>query len=217
MTTTLIKPIAETYISLNNISWETFNHLLEEMGDQRNQLLTYYLGTLGILSPLGEHENDNRFVESLISIITDELNLNLKKFGSLTLKLDPIKQAVEPDSCYYLKKEPLVRNKQNIDLTIDPPPDLVLEIDITSGSLNKLPIYANLKIPEVWRFNGKKVRVFLLEEDKNEYQENNQSLNFPWLDLTMIPQLIKQNLEIGETATLKQFRQWIKDNIGAIE
>jgi Uma2 family endonuclease len=217
MTTTLIKPIAETYISLNNISWETFNHLLEEMGDQRNQLLTYYLGTLEILSPLGEHENDNRFVESLISVITDELNLNLKKFGSLTLKLDLIKQAVEPDSCYYLKKEPLVRNKQNIDLTIDPPPDLVLEIDITSGSLNKLPIYANLKIPEVWRFNGKKVRVFLLEEDKNEYQENNQSLNFPWLDLTMIPQLIKQNLEIGETATLKQFRQWIKDNIGAIE
>jgi Uma2 family endonuclease len=212
MTTTLIKPIAETYISLNNISWETFNHLLEEIGDQRNQLFTYYLGTLEIMSPLGEHENDNRFVDDLIRAIADELNLNLKKFGSLTLKLENMKQAVEPDSCYYLKNEPLVRNKQNINLAIDPPPDLVLEIDITSGSLNKLPIYTNLKVPEVWRFNGKKVRVFILQEDRNDYQENNQSLAFPWLDLAMIPQLINQSLEIGETATLKQFRQWVRDN-----
>ncbi|NES82207.1 MAG: Uma2 family endonuclease [Moorea sp. SIO2B7] len=211
MTKTLTKPIAENFIFLKNITWETFNNLLDELGDNRGQRLTYYLGTLQIMSPLGEHENDNRFIDDIIRAMADELNLNLKKFGSLTLKLDPIKQAVEPDSCYYIKNEPLVRHKQNIDLTIDPPPDLVLEIDITSGSLNKLPIYANLQVPELWLFDGKKVTVFTFHKDSKSYLKNNQSPTFPWLDLTIIPQLISKSLQLGETATLKQFRQWVRD------
>jgi len=213
MTTTLMKPMAENVVFLNNVSWETFNHLLKELGDKRAQRLSYYLGILEIMIPLGEHENNNRFIESLIFVIADELNLNLKKFGSLTLKSNQQKQGVEPDSCYYLKNEPLVRNKQNIDLTIDPPPDLVLEIDITSGSLNKLPIYATLKVPEIWRYDGKKLSVFVLDKDSNNYQELNQSVVFPWLDLGIIPELINQSLQQGETAILKQFRQWIKDNV----
>jgi Uma2 family endonuclease len=162
------------------------------------------------MSPLGEHENNNRFIESIIFVIADELNLNLKKFGSLTLKLEREKQGVEPDSCYYLKNEPLVRKKQHIDLKIDPAPDLVLEIDITSGSLNKLPIYKAMNVPEIWQYNGNNLTVFILNEEENNYQKVEQSLNFPWLNSDKIPELIKQSLEIGETATLKQFRQWVK-------
>jgi Uma2 family endonuclease len=213
MTNILTKPIAENIVSLTQVSWETFTRLLEELGDQRNQRLSYYLGNLEIMSPLGEHENNNRFIESLIFVIADELNLNLKKFGSLTLRSNQDKQAVEPDSCYYLNNEPLVRNKQHIDLTIDPPPDLVLEIDITSGSLNKLSIYATLKVPEIWRYNGKNLMVFCLNSNSNNYQQLTNSSIFPWLNLEMIPALIHQSLEIGETATLRQFRQWIKDSI----
>lgn len=213
MTTNLAKPIAENIVLLNNISWDTFNNLLQELGDKRSQRLTYYLGTLEIMSPLGEHENNNRFIESLIFVIADELNLNLKKFGSLTLKSNQQKQGVEPDSCYYLQNESLVRNKQHIDLTIDPPPDLVLEIDLTSSSLNKLPIYATLKIPEIWRYDGKNLTIFVLEKEENKYKKINKSPGFPWLDLAIIPELINQSLKQGETATLKQFRQWIKDNV----
>lgn len=210
MSTILTKPIAENVILLNNVSWVTFNLLLEELGHQRNQRLSYYLGNLEIMSPLGEHENNNRFIDDLIRAIADEFNLNLKKFGSLTLKSNEAKQAVEPDSCYYINNEPLVRNKQHIDLTIDPPPDLVLEIDITSGSLNKLPIYATLKVPEIWRYNGKKLTVFSLNNKTNNYEELTKSKIFSWLDLDLIPQLINQSLDIGETATLKQFRQYVK-------
>lgn len=213
MITTLTKPIAENIVSLKNVSWNTFNDLLGELSDKRSERLTYSLGILEIMSPLGIHENNNRFIDDLIRAIADQLNLNLKKFGSLTLKSNKLQQGVEPDSCYYLINEPKVRNRQNIDLTIDPPPDLVLEIDITSGSLNKLPIYANLKVPEIWRYDGEKLTVFSLHQNNNEYQELNQSPIFPWLDLTLIPQLINQSLEHGETATLKQFRQWIKDNV----
>ncbi len=208
----LIKEKAENRVLLDNISWETFNKLLEELGNKRASRLSYFQGQLEVMSPLGEHENNNRFIDDLIRVIADELNLNLKKFGSLTLKLDGEQRGVEPDSCYYLKNEPLVRNKQNIDLNLDPPPDLVLEIDITSSSLNKLPIYGAMKIPEIWQFNGEKLTIFLLTADKYNYEKSEQSLTFPWLNLEIVPELIKKNLEIGETATLKQFRQWIKNN-----
>ena len=212
MTATLESAIAEHIVLLNPVSWETFNQLLAELGDKRNKRLAYYQGTLEIMSPLGRHESNNRFIESLISVIADELNINLKKFGSLTLKSQPLQQGVEPDSCYYITNESQVRSKQNIDLDIDPPPDLVLEIDITSGSLNKLPIYANFRVPEFWQYDGEKLTVFLLEEASNTYQKVDKSQIFPFLDLKQIPQLIEQSLEIGETATLKQFRQWVRNN-----
>lgn len=211
MTLASIKPNAENIVTLNPISWDTFNTILTELGNQRGQLLTYYQGTLEIMSPLGQHENNNRFIDDMIRIMADELNLNLKKLGSLTLKSPSLKQAIEPDSCYYLENEPSVRNKQNIDLTIDPPPDLVLEIDITSGSLHKLPIYADFGVPEVWRYDGKTLRVFILDGKVNTYLEVNHSRVFPFLALSMIPELINESLSIGETAVFKKFRQYIKD------
>lgn len=114
-----------------------------------------------------------------MGILAEELNLLLKKMGSLTLKKDNLQQAVELDSCYYLTQEPLVRNRQNIDLNIDPPPDLVLEIDITNTSLNKLPIYASLQVPEIWRYNGRSLQVFVLDLIKMEYNQGTISPTFP--------------------------------------
>jgi len=212
MITTLDSSIAEQYVQLHPVSWETFNQLLEELGDNRNKRLTYYQKPLQIMSPLGKHESNNRFIDDLIRAITDELGLNLKKFGSLTLKSQPLQQGVEPDSYYYITNEYRVRSKENIDLEIDPPPGLVLEVDITSGSLNKLPIYANFRVPEFWQYDGQKLTVFLLEKSSNIYREVDKSQIFPFLDLKQIPQLIHHSLEIGETATLKQFRQWVKNH-----
>jgi Uma2 family endonuclease len=102
-----------------------------------------------------------------------------------------------------------VRNKQNIDLNIDPPPDLVLEIDITNTSLNKLPIYASLQVPEIWRYSGRSLQVFVLDLTKREYNQVTISPTFPQLNIEMIPQLISQSLIGGETATLKAFRDSI--------
>jgi len=213
MIATLTKEAAENRILLANISWETFNKLLEELGNKRGSRLTYLAGELEIMSPLGEHENNNRFIDDLIRAIAYESSLEIKKFGSLTLKLDKKQKGVEPDSCYYIKNESLVRDKQNIDLENDPAPDLVLEIDITSGSLNKLPIYAAMKIPEIWRYNGHKLTVFVLKEDEENYEKVSQSPNFPWLNLDLIPQLIKESWKNGETTTLNKFRQYVRDNI----
>ena len=203
--------IAEQRVILSNVSWETFEKLLEELGDKRATRLAYNEGLLEIMTPLGPHENNNRFIESLIGAIADELNLNLKRFGSLTLKREKKLKGAEPDSCYYLQNEPLVRSKQEIDLDNDPPPDLVLEIDITSGPLDKRPIYAAIGVPEFWRYDGNKLEVFVLHPSNRDYQQVNQSSTFPWMSLDVIPRFIRQTLVDGETATLRAFRAWVRE------
>jgi Uma2 family endonuclease len=203
--------IAEQRVILSNVSWQTFEQLLKELGDKRATRLAYNEGLLEIMSPLGPHENSNRFIESLIGAIADELNLNLKRFGSLTLKRVKKLKGAEPDSCYYIQNEPLVRSKQEIDLDNDPPPDLALEIDITSGSLDKRPIYAAVGVPELWRYNGNKLEVFVLQPSSQDYQQVNQSPTFPWMSLDVIPKFIRQSLVDGETATLRAFRAWVRE------
>ena len=208
ITKTLLLPEQRTV--LNQVSWQTFINLLNDLGDNRVIRLYYDQGVLEIMTPLGEHENNNRFIECLIGVIADELNLNLKRFGSLTLKREELLKGAEPDSCYYLENEPLVRHKQNINLESDPPPDLVLEIDMTSSSLDKQTIYAAFEIPELWRYNGQELEVFVLDKTTQSYQNSIQSLHFPWLPLEVIPQYIRQSLRDGETATLKSFRTWVR-------
>lgn len=203
--------IAEQRVILSNISWQTFEQLLKELGDKRASRLAYDEGLLEIMTPLGRHENNNRFIESLIGVIADELNLNLKRFGSLTLKRKKNLKGAEPDSCYYLQNEPLVRSKQEIDLDNDPPPDLVLEIDITSGSLDKRPIYVAIGVPEFWRYDGNKLEVFVLQSSDGDYQQVTQSPTFPWMPLDVIPRFIRQSLVDGETATLRAFRAWVRE------
>jgi Uma2 family endonuclease len=203
--------LAEQRVILSNISWQTFEQLLKELGDNRASRLAYDEGILEIMTPLGRHENNNRFIDDLIRAIADELDLNLKKFGSLTLKRSKKLKGAEPDSCYYLQNEPLVRSKQEIDLDKDPPPDLVLEIDITSGSLDKRPIYAAIGVPEFWHYDGNKLQVFVLQQSTGEYQSVSQSPTFPWMPLDVIPRFIRQSLVDGETATLRAFRAWVRE------
>ncbi len=120
-------------------------------------------------------------------------------------------KGTEPDSCYYLQNELLVRSKQEIDLDNDPPPDLVLEIDITSGSLDKKPIYAAIGVPELWRYDGNRLEVFVLEPLKRNYLSVSQSPTFPWMPLDVIHRFIRQSLVDGETATLRAFRAWVRE------
>ncbi len=206
---TLTKPQAENYMILYPISWETFGRMSEELSENSGKRLTYDGEYLQIMSPLMEDENNNWFISRLIFVMAEEWDLTIKSVGSLTLKRDDIKKGIEPDACFYLKNEPSVRNKQHIDLnTEDVPPDLAIEIDITSGSLDKLPIYAALGVAEIWRYDGQVLRFYGLNKETKCYQEMSQSIAFPWLETSLIPQWLEQRLIIGETAVLKQVRQW---------
>jgi Uma2 family endonuclease len=209
MTQTLSQPIAENRVILYPITWKNYKTLLTELGENYHQILAYNDRYLEIMSPLAGHENNNRFIESLLGVVVDELGINIKILGSLTFRRDDLEKGFEPDSCYYIQNETRVRNSKKIDSNTTPPPDLVLEIDLTSGSLNKFPIYAAFAVPEIWRYKGGRLEVFILAE--GQYQRRANSLIFPWLDLGVIPQLIHRSLAEGETATLKGFRQYLRE------
>ena len=202
-----IRPEAEQRIVLHNISWQTFEQILTESGDKRNNRFYYLNGTLEIMSPLALHERSNRFIDDLIRVLSDELDIELCKCGSLLMRIRDRKLGAEPDSCYYIKNEPLIREKTEIIMGQDPPPDLVLEVDITNPSDRRLPIYALLGIPEVWIYDGYNIKFLALEN--GGYLSIEQSLSFPVLSTAIVVEFMQKRFSLGERQTLKEFRQWV--------
>jgi Uma2 family endonuclease len=151
----------EARVVLKGVSWQTFKALLADLGDNRACRLAYDQGQLEIRMPLQEHEVPKGLLESFVEVIADELEIEVMKLGSLFLERENLTRAVEPDSCFYIQNESLVRSI-NIDLQTDPPPDLALESDYTSSSLNKFTIYSSLGIPELWRYRRQILQVYQL-------------------------------------------------------
>ena len=150
-------------------------------------------------------------IERLIDTLTEALDINVKMGGSGTLKRLEMAAGKEPDSCYYIQNEARVRGKKEIDLAQDPPPDLAVEIDITSSSLNQLSLYADLGVPEVWRYNGQRLQIYQLQQE--EYVECDRSPTFPLLAATKVEEFLEQCQNLGVTAAVRQFRKWIKNQL----
>jgi Uma2 family endonuclease len=205
------KPLAETRTLLTNISWQTFKTMLAEMGSQRKNRIAYDLGTVEIMTPLMPHENSNRLLEVFIGVMCEELGLEIKRTGSLTLTREDLERGGEPDSSYYIQNESLVRNKENIDLATDPPPDLVLEVEYSRSAINKLNIYAFMSIPEVWRFNGSVLLIYTLSDDR--YIQVEISPTFNPIPVREIPRFLQQAKTTGENATTRDFRTWVRQQI----
>lgn len=201
------KPLAEKRVTLHNISWDAYEQILDALGDNRAARLTYYQGMLEIMTPLEEHESANSLVGQLIELLAEELNFNLKSMGSTTLKIPILQSSPEPDKCYYIQNELLVRGKI-VDLSVDPPPDLILEVDITHTDINKKQMYQDMKVPEFWRYNGTKLTIYLLE--KGEYQESDISATFSLLTKSMVYEFLAQCKTQGETQTKRAFRKKIQ-------
>ncbi|MCA6504643.1 MAG: Uma2 family endonuclease [Pseudanabaena sp. M135S2SP2A07QC] len=206
-----VRPLAENRVILNNISWDTFERLLADIGDRRKTLFHYINGTLEIMSPLSLHEGSNRFIEALLGVFTDELEIDMRRLGSLLMKIPELKLGAEPDSCYYIQNEPIIRGKEVIIVGQDPAPDLVLEVDITNPSDRRLPIYALLAVPEVWRYDGYSLEFLAL--DNGAYQPIEKSLSFPDLPAAIIVEYVQKRLTLGESGTLREFRKWVRENV----
>lgn len=193
-------------IELQDVTWKEFESILEELGDHRSARIAYNQGTLEIMTPLPEHEIGKVLITDLISALLEELEIEFYPLGSSTFKNQLMKQGIEPDNCFYIKNEAKIRGKKRLDLTIDPPPDLALEIDLTSRTHPE--IYAKLEVPELWQFDKGKLKILILEN--GQYKETDFSPNFPNLPLKeIIPQyLAKIDIE-GRNKTMKAFRKWI--------
>ncbi|NER34315.1 MAG: Uma2 family endonuclease [Oscillatoria sp. SIO1A7] len=191
-----------------NVSWQELEEILAEREDSSATRLAYDRETLEIIRPLPEHEYFKEIIGDLIKDLAEELDIDYESFGSTTWKREDKLAGVEPDNCFYIEKEPLIRGRLDIDLRQDPPPDLVLEIDLTSKSLDRQPIYARLGVPEMWRYDKGKLLIYRLES--GDYAETETSLFFAEFPVKKITVFVRDNLGIGRRAIRKKFRAWVK-------
>ena len=195
-------------VVLYNISWQQFENLLKDLGDKRAARIAYDRGTLEIMTPLPEHEHYKEVISDIVKDLGDLLDLDYESLGSTTWKRESRLAGVEPDNCFYFQNEAAIRGKLQFDLNQDPPPDLVLEIDLTSKSLNRFPIYARLGVPEIWCYDSGELKIYQLQN--GEYQEAQTSLVFPNLAVQEIPRLVEQNRSLGRRAIRQAVRAWAR-------
>jgi Uma2 family endonuclease len=207
-----IKNLAEQKVLLSNVSWETYELLLADHQDSSAPRFTFDRGMLEIMSPSPEHEKFNRRIALLVQAVTEEMGIESEDLGSTTFRREDLERGFEPDSCFYIQNEEQVRGKDRIDLAVDPPPDLVIEIDITSPSINKLPIYAQLGVPEVWRYDGKELEILQLGNDG--YTEVAESNVLPPLTNSILSQLVEQSKSLRRTVWLREVRETARKGSG---
>lgn len=213
-TSTTFSP-TETNLILQGIRWETYQALLQDLSKTSRKRLTYDREILEIMTPLPEHEINKRFLGRIVETATEVLGLEIYSWGSVTLMRKDLQRGIEPDECYYISREATMRGKLTLDLNHDPPPDLAIEVDITSSSLNRLDIYAKLGITEVWRFDGQNLLIYILQNEVYQQQEKSKVLSV--LSRSEILQFLNQRQEMGENALLKKFRQWLENKTNAGE
>lgn len=192
---------------LKDISWSMLEELLAKLGETRAARISYSRGMLEVMVPLAQHEDSKEIIGDLVKILLEEMNIEFRALGSTTFKNEPMVQAIEADACFYIQHEALVRGKQRLDLTVDPPPDLAIEIDITSRT--RFDNYEKLRVPELWRYDGDQLEIQVLQD--GHYVISPTSNHFPQLPLVVaIPQYVKQSQIMGRNVTMKAFRAWVK-------
>ncbi|MBE9097193.1 MULTISPECIES: Uma2 family endonuclease [unclassified Tychonema] len=196
-------------VQLSGISWQTYETLLAEIGDRQIRL-TYNRGNLEIMVPSPEHERFKTIMGRFVETLAEELDVKIEPLGSTTFKRPELSGA-EPDECFYIHNISAVKGKKRIDMNQDPPPDLVVEIDITSRSENSLQVYADLGVPEVWIYNGSRLRINRFE--KGEYVEGEISLAFPSLPILEIVRFLDLAETMDYLELVKAFRNWVKSQI----
>ena len=197
-------------VLLRDVTWQEFETILDDLGEHRAARIAYDRGVLEIMAPLPEHEFNKEIIGDLIKALLEELDIEFLSLGSTTFKNQTMLQGIEPDQCFYIQNESKIRGKKRLDLTQDPPPDLALEIDITSRTHPS--IYAALKVTELWRFEKGKLQINLLQN--GSYVVSEQSKIFPKLPLAkVIPQYLEQSKTAGRNAAIRGFRLWVKERM----
>jgi Uma2 family endonuclease len=194
-------------VLLRDITWETFQSLIIELESQPNHRLTYDNGLLEIWR-LSIHTRYPKLLARLVAVVTMELEIEMCSLGSCTWSRKDLLKGVEADECYYIQHEAMIRGKMAIDLTIDPPPDLAIEVDVTSLSLPRLPIYGALGVPEVWRVYEGNVQILVLQD--GEYERVDRSLSLPLMTTTILQDFLDQAPLMGETSWAKMVQQWVR-------
>ena len=199
---------SEQRVLLEGVSWELFENLVRASPNRGAPRFTYDRGQLEIMSPSAEHERLKETTTLLVNIVTEELRINVEAFGSTTFRRLDVGRGFEADSCFYIQSLARVKGKTEIDLRVDPPPDLVIEIDITTSSLDKLSIFASLGVPEVWRYQDARMRIFRLAQ--GALVEREESAALPGLTAELVTRFLSAGRALDRLTWLGQVRTWAR-------
>ncbi|HKV38108.1 MAG TPA: Uma2 family endonuclease [Blastocatellia bacterium] len=194
---------------LSDVNWGDYEELLSRIGDSSHFRTSYSNGRLEVMSPSTKHEKYKNLISWLVAAVCDELGVDVISFGSFTMKIDRLRMGAEADDCFYLRRMQPFAGEDGPQLGTDPPPDLVVEIDITADSRNKLDIYGSLGVPEVWRYDGSRLSVFQLIE--GSYVSSEHSLCFSFLSADRLTEILA-GVSTGTHESWRVLREWIRAN-----
>jgi Uma2 family endonuclease len=212
MTTTVLGA-PEQRVVMTGVSWATYERLLADLKDSSSPRLTFDKGVLEVVSPSAEHEESNRTISLLVEVVAEEFGVDVRSLGSTTFRREDLEQGFEPDSCFYVQNEARMRGKREIDLTVDPPPDLIVEVDITSPSLQKLPLYARVGVPEVWRYDGERMTIY--RPAGGDYEVAEVSAVLPGVTVRDLTRFLEESRTQRRTLWLKGVREWAQTLAGS--
>jgi Uma2 family endonuclease len=204
---TLISP-PEERILLHDVTWETYEQLLANYENSSGPRFTYDRGVLEIMSPSSEHEELNDVFKLLVNALAEEWGIETRGFGSTTFRREDISRGFEPDSCFYIQNVGSIKGVTRLDLAVHPPPDLLVEIDITHPSLDKFPLYAAAGVPEVWHYDGRALKILRLEG--SGYVETRESAAFTRLTDEVLTRFIEESGTMSRLDWLRRVRAWAR-------
>lgn len=202
-------PIGEKRVTVRNLNWQAYQQMRALLERRIYARLIYDRGTLEITMPLEDHEFATRMIELFVRVLVFEMQMKLKTMGSTTLNREDLDRSAEPDDAYYIQNQPRVAGR-NVDLATDPPPDLIVEVDITNTDIDKNAFYASMGVPEFWRFNGREWRIYQLQGQT--YVERDRPPTFPIVEKTDLYHFLEA-CQQDEIAAESNFRAWVRQKL----
>jgi len=195
---------------VEDVNWQQFETILAELGERRASRISYSNGLLEIMVPLPEHEKAKEIIGDMVKILLETRQIAFESLGSTTLKNERMSQAVEPDTCFYIQNQAAVIGKNRLDMSVDPPPDLAIEIDLTSRT--QLDNYQILGVPELWRYARRGLQINVLQAE--QYIESDVSPTFPNIPIVeLVNQYTQQSQVAGRTRAIQAFKNWVGENL----
>ena len=201
----------EQRLVLYNVPWDDYEQFCELFAGH-NVRLAYQQGTLEIMPPSMGHEFSSYASGRAIDVLAEEMDVIILPGRSVTLKSEAVERGIEADNCYWIANEELVRAKEEIDLDVDPPPDLFVEVEVTRTVLDRLDICSKLGIPEVWRIEGGEIKILIRDAD-GAYSETDESSSFPGFPVKEIAPFLKRKTGVDYLTHMRQFRDWVRGRL----
>lgn len=197
---------------LNNVPWQSYAAIGDALPDRPGLRMTYDRGSLEFMTLSPEHEKYKIRLGRLLEALVEECGLRVEPAGSMTMRREELERGLEPDECFWIANEPHMRARLDWDPTRDPPPDLVIEIEVSRSALDRMGIYAALRVPEVWRCDGANLRAHLLQPD-GSWQASEISPTFPKIPLAGIVPFLQPSETVDYLSMIRAFRAWVREQL----